>query len=353
MPDDELFGLAAKGQLTANIEPQVRRMLKDARSKSLVDNFAMQWLQLRRLRAVSPDTKLFPSFDERLRAAMQKETEMFLAAIIQEDRSILDLIDSDFTFVNRTLARHYGLPEPQPQGGGGGFGRGGGFRRGEDQNFTRVTLPPGSPRGGILTQASVLTVTSNPTRTSPVKRGRWVLEQMLGAPPPPPPPDVPELKEDSKAQLSGSLRQRMEQHRANPACAGCHAKMDPMGFAFENFDAVGAFRQKDGEFTIDPSGTLPDGKSFKGPAELRTILKEKKGQFARCLTEKLMTYALGRGIELYDRRAVDTVAGALAKDDYRFSRLVIEIVKSDPFRMRRGSDPQPAQQPQKQQDRKS
>jgi PAS domain-containing protein len=355
MPDQELFDLAARNQLTINLEPQVRRMLKDPRSKSLVENFAMQWLQLRRLRMVAPDTRQFPSFDERLRVSMQKETELFLNAIIQEDRSILDIIDGNFTFVNRALARLYGLPEPQG-GGGGGFGRGG-FRRGEDQNFTRVTLPPGSPRGGILTQASILTVTSNPTRTSPVKRGRWVLEQLLGAPPPPPPPDVPELKEDSKAQLSGSLRQRMEQHRVNPACANCHAKMDPIGFAFENFDAVGAFRQKEGEFTIDPSGTLPDGRSFKGPAELRTILKEKKVQFARCLTEKMMTYALGRGIEYYDRRAVDKVCAALAKDDYRFSRLVIEIVQGDPFRLRRGSDPKPAppakqQQPQ-QQDRKS
>ncbi len=362
MPDEELTDLAAKGQLTANLEPQVRRLLKDPRSKALVDNFAMQWLQLRRLRSVAPDAKQFPTFDERLRTAMQKETELFLTAVVQEDRSILDLIDGDFTFVNRTLARHYGLPEPQPPGGGDGSRRGGGFRRGQDSNFVRVSLPKDGPRGGILTHASVLTVTSNPTRTSPVKRGRWVLEQFLGAPPPPPPPDVPELEEGEKAALTGSLRQRMEQHRANPACASCHAKMDPMGFAFENFDAVGAFRKKDGAFDVDPAGALPDGRSFKGPAELRSILKQDKAKFAQCLAEKMMTYALGRGVEFYDKRAVDAVCNALAKDDYRMSRLVIEIAKSDPFRLRRGSGQEKELQPpqdekqgqqQKQQDKKS
>lgn len=332
MPDDELFDLAARKQLTANLEAQVRRMLKDPRAASLVDNFAMQWLQIQRLRTFAPDPKLFPSFNEELRNAMLKETELFLKAIVEEDRSILDLIDADFTFVNGALARHYGLS----QGPGGRPGRGG--NRGRDE-FVRVTLPSGE-RGGLLTQASILTVTSNPTRTSPVKRGRWVLEQLLGTPPPPPPPDVPELKDDQKSALTGSLRQRMEQHRSNPACANCHAKMDPLGFAFENFDAIGAFRKKDGGFDIDPSGVLPDGRAFQGPAELKAILKEKKDLFARNLAEKMLTYAVGRGVEYYDKPSIDRITAALAKNDYKFSTLVVEMVKSDPFRMRRGKEQQ-------------
>jgi hypothetical protein len=190
-----------------------------------------------------------------------------------------------------------------------------------------------------LTQASVLTVTSNPTRTSPVKRGRWVLEQILGTPPPPPPPDVPELEEGDKAELTGSLRQRMEQHRKNPSCANCHARMDPIGFAFENYDAIGKWRTKDGKFDIDPSGTLPDGQSFKGPAELKQILKDKKDLFARNLVEKMLVYALGRGLEHSDKPAVDAITAVLAKNDYRFSVLAAEIAKSFPFRMRRGKEP--------------
>jgi hypothetical protein len=261
---------------------------------------------------------------------MLKETELFFEAIVREDRSILDLIDADFTFLNETLARHYGITDA----GGGRPGKPAGKPiRGPE--FVRVALRDGE-RGGVLTQASVLTVTSNPTRTSPVKRGRWVLEQILGTPPPPPPPDVPELAETERAVLSGSLRQRMEQHRANPACANCHARMDPIGFAFENYNAIGAFRTKDGEFPIDPSGTLPDGTSFQGPGELKEILKGKKELFARCLTEKMLTYALGRGVEFYDRPTIDRVSAALARDSYRFSRLVVEIARSDPFRLRRG-----------------
>ncbi len=317
MPDDELTGLAARGQLTPNLEAQVRRMLKDPRADALVENFALQWLQLRNLKTVAPDPKLFPEFDDNLRAAMFKETELFFGAVMREDRSILDLIDADFTFVNGRLARHYGIP--------GVYG----------DEFRRVSLK-GGVRGGLLTQASVLTVTSNPTRTSPVKRGKWVLEQILGKPPPPPPPNVPELPADAKAQLTGSLRQRMEQHRVNPSCAVCHTHMDALGFAFENFDAVGAFRTKDGPFPIDPAGTLPDGRGFKGPAELKAILKGKKDLFARCLTEKMLTYALGRGVEPYDRPAVEAIVAALGRNDYRFSTLVTEIVKSEPIRLRRG-----------------
>jgi mono/diheme cytochrome c family protein len=321
MPDDELSSLAARKQLTANLEAQVRRMLKDPKAKALVENFGMQWLQLRNLKTVAPDRKLFPEFDDRLRAAMLEETELFFEAIVREDRSILDLLDGDFTYVNGRLARHYGIS--------GVYG----------DEFQRVSLA-GSQRGGLLTQASILTVTSNPTRTSPVKRGKWVLEQVLGTPPPPPPPNVPELATDAKAQLTGSLRQRMEQHRANPSCAVCHNNMDALGFAFENFDAVGAFRARDGTFPIDPSGTLPTGQSFQGPAELKAILKGKKELFSRCLTEKMLTYALGRGVESYDRATVEAINAALARNNYRFSTLVLESVKSEPFRLRRGKDGQ-------------
>ena len=329
MPDDELFDLAARKQLTPNLDAQVRRMLKDPRSRSLVDSFVMQWLQLQNLKNFQPDKAKFPNFDDRLRASMAEETKRFFEAIIREDRSVLDVIDADFTYVNSTLARHYGLSEKN-----GSVPR---RRYGQPEEFVRVDLK-GTNRGGILTQASVLAVTSNPTRTSPVKRGRWVLEQLLGTPPPPPPPDVPELEQDGKPLTAGSLRQRMEEHRKNPACANCHAKMDPLGFAFENFDAVGAFRDKDENVKVDPSGELPDGTMFSGPAELKKILLAKKDLFARCLTEKLLTYALGRGLEYYDKRPVDRIVGELAKNDYKFSVLVAEIVKSDPFRLRRGKD---------------
>lgn len=339
MPDEELFALAAKKQLTAHLDEQVRRMLKDPKAQSLVENFAMQWLQLRRLKNFAPDTSLFPAFDERLRQSMTKETELFFGAVMREDRSILDLIDADFTFLDRNLAQLYGIADTAGNRVGQKTTYPGGksFNRGE---FWRVALHD-RQRGGVLTQASVLTVSSNPTRTSPVKRGRFVLDQILGTPPPPPPPDVPQLSEDKQAVLTGSLRQRMEQHRANPACASCHARMDPIGFAFENFNAIGGFREKDGGFAIDPSGTLPDGNSFSGVEQLKTILKEKKRLFARCLTEKMLTYGLGRGIEYYDRRAVNAICNALDKNDYKFSTLVIEIAKSDPFRLRRGKEQHP------------
>jgi hypothetical protein len=333
MPDDELFALAAKNQLHENIEAQVRRMLKDPKASTLTENFLTQWLQLRLLKTVNPDPKLFPEFDERLRQAMLKETQLCFEAILREDRSILELIDANYTYLNERLGRHYGIRDTAGSRAGGKMQPGGKYLPRSD--FAKVTLHDGE-RGGILTQASVLTVTSNPTRTSPVKRGKWVLEQILGTPPPPPPPNVPELEE--KGQLTGSLRQRMEQHRKNPSCANCHARMDAMGFAFENFDAVGQFRTKDGRFDIDPSGTLPSGQSFKGAAELKQILLSKKDLFARTVAEKLLTYALGRGLEYYDRRAVDRIVSAVAQSDYRFSTLVVEITKSDPFRMRRGKD---------------
>lgn len=329
MPDDELFDLAAKNELTPNLEAQVKRMLKDPRADTLVDSFAMQWLQLQNLRNFQPDPKLFPQYNDRLRDSMLEETRLFLQEIIREDRPVRDILDADFTYVNETLARHYGL-----RSGGGRPGRPGG--RGQQQ-FNRVDLSD-SVRGGILTQASVLTVTSNPTRTSPVKRGRWVLEQLLGTPPPPPPPDVPELEEEGKPINAGSLRQQMEEHRKNPACANCHAKMDPLGFGLENFNAIGGYRSKDGTHDIDPSGVLPDGSEFKGPTELKKVLLAKQELFNRCLAEKMLTYAIGRGLEYYDKRAVDGILAHMATQDDRFSALVVGIVTSEPFRLRRGKD---------------
>jgi mono/diheme cytochrome c family protein len=319
MPDDELFARARQNTLRGKevLESEVRRMLNDPKSKAFVENFAGQWLQTRNLKTSTPDPARFPDFDDGMRAAMQKETELFFQTIVKEDRSILDFLDGRFSFVNERLARHYGITGVKGTA------------------FQRVQLT-GDRRAGVLTQGSVLTVTSNPTRTSPVKRGKWILENILGAPPPPPPPGAGELSESKKAVDAGSLRQRMEQHRADPNCASCHQRMDPLGFGLENFDATGAWRERDGKFPIDACGVLPGGKSFKGPEELRTILKSKSSAFCRCLTEKMLTYALGRGLESYDQPAVDQICAALGADKFRFSRLVIEIVNSDPFQKRRG-----------------
>jgi hypothetical protein len=338
MPDEELTKLAAKGGLTAELENQVRRMLKDPRSRTLVDNFAMQWLQLKRIAFVAPDGGLFPAFNQRLRQAMLQETQLCLETVIREDRSILELVDADYTFLNERLARHYGINDTAGNRVGEKPAKAGGTPIRGDA-FVRVSLQ-GGDRGGLLTQASILTVTSNPTRTSPVKRGRWVLEQILGTPPPPPPPNVPELEESAKAVAAGSLRQRMEQHRANPSCANCHTRMDAIGFALENFNAIGAWRTKDGAFDIDPGGVLPDGTSIKGVADLKKAILAKKDPFARCVIEKMLIYALGRGLEPYDDRALDKALAAVARDRYRFSSVVVEIVKSDPFRLRRGKSVQ-------------
>ena len=311
-------------------------MLADPKSKSLVENFAIQWLQLKRLKTVSPDAKMFPAFTETLRTAMLKETELFVETIIREDRSINELVDADFTFLNKELAKLYGLEEALTKQIADNESQKKSKSHVENE-FVRVSLSD-KFRGGLLTQASILTVTSNPTRTSPVKRGRWILEQILGAPPPPPPANVPELSEGEQAQLTGSLRQRMEQHRSNPACATCHATMDQLGFAFENYNAIGGFRTKDGDFPVEPSGTLPGGKSFQGPIELKSILRGQRAKVGRNLIQKLMTYGLGRGLEPYDRRPVMKIQESLEKNDDKFSTLVVEIVKSDPFRLRRGSD---------------
>ncbi len=318
MPDEELFALADRGKLRSNLDRQIQRMLVDRKARALVKNFAGQWLQIRNLAAVTPDKATFPDFDEDLRAAMAEETERFFDCIMREDRSVLEFIGADYTFLNERLARHYGIK--------GVTGK----------DFQLVRLQNGE-RGGLLTQAGILTVTSTPTRTSPVKRGKWVLENILGAPPPPPPPDVPVFKEGKGAALTGTMRQRMEKHRADPACASCHARMDPIGFGFENFDAIGAWRAKEGEFAIDPSGKLFTGESFNGPAELKTLLlNEKRDQFVRCLSEKLLTFALGRGLEHYDKCAVDQIVKDLARDQYKFSSLISEIAHSVPFQMRRG-----------------
>jgi hypothetical protein len=319
MPDDQLAGLADQGQLRRNLEAQVRRLLRDPRSRALAENFGGQWLEIRNLKARTPDAGMFPRFTPALRNAMVRESELFVGAVIADDRSIFDLLDGDFTYVDETLARHYGLAGVS------------------GPEFRRVQLPAGG-RGGVLTLAAVLTVTSNPTRTSPVKRGKWILENLLNSPPPPPPPDAGELRDDAQAILSGSLRQRLEQHRTRTDCASCHARMDPLGFGLENFDAVGAWREQDGKFAIDSSGSLPTGETFRGPAELKKILRGRGSAFSRCLTEKLLTYALGRGLGPADGAAVDAIVRTLEKEGHQFSKLVLELVKSHAFQMRRGPE---------------
>jgi hypothetical protein len=317
MPDDELFRVAGMGGLRKDLDTQVRRMVRDPRAGALTANFAGQWLQLRSLKDVSPDPKTFPSFSPQLRDAMRRETELFFETVVKEDRSILDFLDGDFTFVNETLARHYGIAGV----------------KGND--FQRVKLSGDTARGGVLTHASILTVTSNPTRTSPVKRGKWILENILGTPPPPPPPDAGELPDD-KSELKGTLRQRMEMHRSKAICASCHQRMDPLGFALENFDGIGAWRTRDGRFPVDAGGTLPDGQSFEGAKGLRGVLKARAADFRRCLAEKMLTYALGRGLEFYDKCAVDKICAAMTRNGDRFSSMVVAIVNSEPFLLRKG-----------------
>jgi mono/diheme cytochrome c family protein len=317
MPDDELLRLADSGALREPdvLAAQVRRLLADPKSAAFVKNFGGQWLQFRALESIRPDTERFPEFDDYLRLSMRRETELFLEALVREDRSILDVVDARYTFVNERLARHYGIA---------------GVRGPE---FRRVDLQ-GTPRAGVLGHASVLTVSSYPTRTSPVLRGKWVLENLLNAKPPDPPAGTPRLDEKSVGK-GASLRQQLEAHRSDAICAACHSRMDPLGFSLENYDAIGGWREKDGATAIDASGKLPDGRAFNGPAELATILKADHEEFARGFTAKLLTYALGRGLERYDRPTVKAIAARAAKDDYRFSALVVEIVGSLPFQMRR------------------
>jgi mono/diheme cytochrome c family protein len=318
IPDDELLNAAVEGKLKdpAVLERQVRRMLGDARSDALVKNFAAQWLFLRNLQSFVADQQEFPNFDENLRQSFRRETELFFQSIIREDRSVIDLIDANYTFVNERLARHYGIPNI--------YGT----------RFRRVTLADPNRRG-LLGQGSVLTVTSYPNRTSPVLRGKWILDNLLGTPPPAPPPNVPDLKDAHEGGKVLSVRERMEEHRANSACATCHRVMDPLGFSLENFDATGQWRTKEEAGPVDASGRLADGTEVDGPVALRQALLKHPETFARTMTEKLLTYSLGRGLEYYDMPVVRLIARDAAASDYRFSSLVMGIVKSTPFRMKR------------------
>jgi hypothetical protein len=317
MPDEELMKAADDGRLRKpdTLESEVRRMLKDPKADALVENFAGQWLGLRLLDRRKPDPAHFPEVDDELLDAMRRETSLFARAIMREDGSVLDFIDGRYSFLNGPLARHYGVAGVS------------------GEEFQRVEFD-GEKRSGVVTQASVLTLSSYATRTSPVLRGKWVLENLLGTPPPPPPPGVPPL-EESNPGTDASLRQRLEQHRANPSCAVCHNQMDPIGFGLENYDAAGAWRDKDGKFPVDSSGTLPGGASFSGAKGLKQVLKSQADLFARNLTERMLTYALGRGVESYDSATVDRIAGRLAANGYRFSTLAMEIVNSNAFQMRK------------------
>ncbi len=326
IPDDELLALAEAGRLSepAVLERQVRRMLNDPRSRALTANFAGQWLFLRNLRTVAPNAVLFPTFDDNLREAFRRETELFFDSQVRADRSVLDLLAADYTFLNDRLARHYGIP--------GVYG----------SHYRRVRYPD-ERRAGLLGHGSILTVTSHPNRTSPVVRGKWLLENLLGSPPPPPPPDIPALVENDEGGAPATVRARMEQHRGNPTCAACHAKMDPLGFALENFDAVGQWRSTDAEADapIDASGTLPDGTPFTTPAEFRRGLLAEPwaSEFVATVIEKLMTYAVGRGLDYHDAPAVRAIRREAGTAGYRWSSIVQGIVNSAPFRMRRMPDP--------------
>lgn len=318
MPDDTLLGLAEAGKLRAPgvLDAQVTRMLADPRAAALADNFAGQWLETRNLDSVKPDPQKFPEWNPDLRDAMKAETRLFFEHILRENRPVGEFLSANYTFLNETLARHYGIEGVQ------------------GPDFRRVELAT-SQRGGVLSHASVLTVSSYPTRTSPVIRGKYVLQNILGTPPPPPPPDVPSLDEDAVG-TAGSVRQQLEKHRTNPTCASCHARMDTLGFGLENYDAIGRWRSQDGKFPVDSTGTLPNGKSFSSPAELRGLLAEDLNEFTRALTEKMLTYALGRGLERFDRKTVNSIAATLAADGHRSQTLVREVVRSLPFQQRRG-----------------
>jgi hypothetical protein len=323
LPDEPLLDVAADGHLKDPVvlEGQVQRMLADPRSKALVSNFAGQWLYLRNIASVAPDLGEYPEFDENLREAFQRETELFFESMLHEDHGVADLLDADYTFLNERLARHYGIENV--------YG----------SHFRRVTLSR-EERKGLLGKGSILTATSYANRTSPVLRGKWVLENILGTPPPPPPPDVPGLgeatREDGKTL---TMRERMEDHRANPACAVCHNQMDPLGFALENFDAIGGWRTTEAGSPIDSSGVLPNGTQFNGAPGLRKVLLGRHEEFARTVTEKLLTYALGRGTEYYDAPAIRIIMREAAISDYRWSSLIAGIVKSTPFQMRRSEEP--------------
>ncbi len=321
MPDDELFTLAAEGKLGHDdvLAQQVSRMLQDPKAEALVRNFGGQWLNLRNLEEVTPDPKAYATFDDSLRQAMRRETELFFAAVMREDRSIIEFLEGDFSFVNARLADHYGIA---------------GVR---GDQFQRVSLS-GGHRKGLLTQASILTLTSNPNRTSPVKRGKWIMENILGTPPPEPPANVPMLEETQEAAPDATLREQMVMHRENPVCASCHLQMDELGFGFENFDPIGRWRERDGNKPIDAAGELPSGQRFTKPTELVAILASMKRDFSEAFARKMLTYALGRGLKPFDDCAVQDLVHRLERNDYRFSSLVHGIVVSDPFRKRRGEE---------------
>ncbi len=319
LPDDELMASAEQGLLSdpEELERQARRMLQDLRARALVENFAGQWLELRKVASAKPDELLFPSFNADLRFAMRRETELFFWDILRNDRSVLDLLDSDRTFLNERLAEHYGLPGVHgPQ-------------------FREVHLAD-SRRGGLLGQGSILTVTSYPNRTSVVIRGKWVLENLFGMPPPPPPPDIPELEESAPEEKKLPLRELMALHSRSPTCASCHVRMDPIGFALENYDAIGRWRKMDGDVPIDPSGSLPGGVTFEGPSELKRVFKTSfRDAFVKTVAEKLLTYALGRGLEYYDRPTVRGIAREAERSQFRLANMVVSVTKSMPFQMRR------------------
>ena len=318
IPDDELLEVAERGELRKPdvLERQVKRMLADEKASNLATNFASQWLHLRNLAAITPDGRLYPDFDDNLRKAMRRETELHVEEMVAKDGSVLDLLRTDHTYLDERLAKHYGIPHV--------YG----------SRFRRVELPAGSNRGGLLRQGSILTVTSYATRTSPVIRGNWVLENILGAPAPPPPDDVPSLDDQTVLSERLTVRERLSKHRENAACASCHNLMDPVGFALENFDAVGQWRERDSGKPVDVTGGLPDGSKFAGVAGLESAILKKPELFVTATTEKLMTFALGRGVELHDGPAIRKIVQQAAKHDYRFSALVLGITRSTPFQMR-------------------
>lgn len=318
LPDEELLRLGEQKRLRPVLAAQIRRMLADPKAKALVDNFAGQWLHLRNIPSWRPDPEKYPQFDDSLRLALQKETELFFGYIVREDRRVTDFLNADYTFLNERLARHYGVTGV----------RGNYFRR------VALTNPE---RGGLLSHGSILTVTSYPTRTSPVLRGKWILENIVGAPPPPPPPDIPDLA-DSANGSAKDLRAALQAHRAKAACASCHDRLDPLGFALENYDATGRFRAEEGGAKIDASGALPGGVMLDGPGDLKRILSERQDEFVDCLTEKLLTYALGRGLEHYDMPAIRQIRRETARGGYQFSALVNALVGSVPFQMRRSPE---------------
>jgi mono/diheme cytochrome c family protein len=323
LPDDELLQAAEQGKLKDRrvFEQQLRRLIADDRSKSLVTNFAGQWLFLRNVRMAKPDSYEFPDWDDDLRAALVRETEQFLDDQIRNDKSVAELLTADYTFLNERLARHYEIPNV--------YG----------SHFRRVALRPEDRRGGLLGHGSILLVTSYPNRTSPVLRGKWLLENFLSYEPPPPPPDVPDLPAVEKGQQARSIRDRLEQHRSNPTCASCHAVMDPLGFALEHYDAIGTYRERADGFPVDSSGVMPDGAKIDGLEGLRTVMQQRKDDFVETVTEKLLTYALGRGLEYYDRPVVRKIVREAAANDYRWSSIILGITNSVPFQMRLRREP--------------